>query len=258
MMRTERRFICTALAILICCFSYVTAFYNTLGSGKTPSTVLLRAMKNDINIPGQTDSTVNSFAGQERNSVQAAARFFTIATPLVLSAYPAALFGTPSVAVADAGRDAFVDALATIIAVKRIFEPTKKMVFDQAYDKARTNIKYCLNQLQLQKKVTVLVRNSIDFCDDMELVEAAQEAGNRLTNTAIQFDSSIYTCVFIPTDDMSIPPNAEKYRKDAFNFYDAFNQDCDILLAVASEAEKSAAESAAAALIKAAPTVLGV
>ena len=49
----------------------------------------------------------------------------------------------------------------------------------QAYDNARTNCKYVLNQLQFQKNVKNLIQQSIDFCDDMSIIEEAQEAGNR-------------------------------------------------------------------------------
>ena len=62
-------------------------------------------------------------------------------------------------------------------------------------------LQFILNQLQLQKRLTLLIQNSIDFCDDMDAIDQAQEAGNRLTNTLIQFDSTVYTCVFIPSDD---------------------------------------------------------
>jgi hypothetical protein len=62
-------------------------------------------------------------------------------------------------------------------------------------------LQFILNQLQLQKRLTLLIQNSIDFCDDMDAIDQAQEAGNRLTNTLIQYDSTVYTCVFIPSDD---------------------------------------------------------
>jgi hypothetical protein len=67
--------------------------------------------------------------------------------------------------------------------------------------------------------VTVLVQSSIDFGDDMDAIENAQEAAGKISNTAIQYDSTVYTCVFIPSDDGTVPPNAEKYRKQAVDFY---------------------------------------
>ena len=91
--------------------------------------------------------------------------------------------------------------LAVLLEARRIIEPTLVFTENQAYDNSRTNAQYILNQLQLQKNVKNLVTSSIDFCDDSDAIEEGQEAGNRLTNTLIQYDSSIYTCIFIPSDD---------------------------------------------------------
>jgi hypothetical protein len=73
----------------------------------------------------------------------------------------------------------FINAVGTMIAAKQVITPTKRFVEVQAYDNARTNINYILKFLQLQKNVQILVQNSIDFSDDMDAIEAAQEAGNR-------------------------------------------------------------------------------
>ena len=64
----------------------------------------------------------------------------------------------------------------------------------------------------------MLIQQSLDFSEDSDAVDAAQEAGNRVSNTAIQLDSTLYTCVFIPSDDGTVPPAAEKYRKQCFDF----------------------------------------
>jgi len=108
--------------------------------------------------------------------------------------------GTIVISDSSSAKDQFIDALATLILAKKVIEPTQNYVLIQKYDNARSNLKYVLNQLQLQKKVTYLMRNSVDFCDDIDAVEAAGEAGNRLTNTVLSFDNTVYTCIFIPTD----------------------------------------------------------
>lgn len=155
-----------------------------------------------------------------------------------------------------AKEDDFIDNLASLMVAKEVMAPTKKYVEAQAYDSARSNIKYILNDLQLQKQVTSLIQNSIDFCDDYDAIEVAQEAGNRVANTAIQYDSTVYTCVFIPSDDGTVPPNAEKYRNQAFNFYSAFNQDIDSLLKLGNEDQMGKARSKAALRVKGLPPVL--
>ena len=112
----------------------------------------------------------------------------------------------------------YLDALATLITCKKVLESVDQYIEVQAYDNARTNVNYLLNQLFLEKKVQMLIQQSLDFSEDSDAVDAAQEAGNRVSNTAIQLDSTLYTCVFIPSDDGTVPPAAEKYRKQCFDF----------------------------------------
>eukprot|EP01037_Dinobryon_pediforme_P019358 gene19358-19768_t len=138
-----------------------------------------------------------------------------------------------------------------MIEAKIIVKPTQTFVEAQAYDRARTNL-----QLQLQKRLTLLIQNSIDFCEDMDAIDAAQEAGNRLTNTLIQYDSTVYTCVFIPSDDGTVPPSAEKYRKQSKDFYKSFNNDLDVVLAVASADQLARAQKLADQNLATLPPIL--
>lgn len=164
----------------------------------------------------------------------------------------------PSSSYAAAGNKEaeYLDALAAMILAKKVMEPTKQYVTKQAYDSARSNIKFILNDLQLQKKVTNLIQNSIDFSDDMDSIENAQEAVSRVANTAIQYDSTVYTCVFIPSDDGAVPPNAEKYRKQAYDFYDSFNNDIDLILKIANEEQLNKANQLADKKLQQLPPVL--
>lgn len=203
--------------------------------------------------PGETAGPNDYYHGQ-RHLARGMQKVVALAPFLILGSVSSSL--RPKSAFAADDDKAFVDALATIIVAKKIVEPTKKYVEKQQFDAARSNIKYILDQLQLQKKVTVLVRNSIDYCDDMDAVEAAQEAGNRIANTLIQYDSTVYTCVFIPGDDSgALPPNAERYIKQAFGYYDTFNSDAEILLKVAGE-KAADAQAAADKIISNLPPVL--
>lgn len=113
----------------------------------------------------------------------------------------------------------YLDALATLITCKKVLESVDNYIEVQAYDNARTNVNYLLNQLFLEKKVQSLIQQSLDFSEDSDAVDLGQEAGSRVSNTAIQLDSTLYTCVFIPpSDDGGVPPAAEKYRKQCFDF----------------------------------------
>jgi hypothetical protein len=78
-----------------------------------------------------------------------------------------------------ATEDEYISSLATMIEAKAIIQPTLDYVEFQSYDNARTNAQYILNQLQFQKNVKNLIQSSIDFCDDMDVIEEAQDAANR-------------------------------------------------------------------------------
>lgn len=195
-----------------------------------------------------TDSTPESSKALQ---VQTLSRISRVAAGILVS-----LSTIQSAQAKTVTEDDFIQALSTMIVCKKVISPTKDYVTVAAYDAARSNIQYVLNQLQLQKSVTTLMQNSIDFNDDMDAIEAAQEAGNSIANTAIQFDSTVYTCVFIPSDDGTVPPSAVKYRKQANDFYTTLNEDFDALLKVGSEAQLAKAKVIADKRIAELPQVL--
>lgn len=163
----------------------------------------------------------------------------------------------PSISLAASGEDVFVDNVATMIVSKKILEPVDNFVQVSAYDNARTNVKYIMNQLQLQKNADSLVRNSLDFCDDPDLIDSATEAAGRVTTTAQNVDSSVYTVVFIPaSDDGSQPPNALKYRKEAIDYLKSFRNDLDLFIKVADSDRLAKAQTIANSRIKDLPPVL--
>ena len=97
--------------------------------------------------------------------------------------------GMPLTVLAVDAEETFVGNVATMITAKRILEPVDNFVELSAYDNARTNVKYILNQLQLQKNADSLVRLSLDFTEDPDRVDAATEAAGRVTTTAQNVDS---------------------------------------------------------------------
>lgn len=97
----------------------------------------------------------------------------------LLSINGAYLIVAPKSSRAASDENGYISSLATMIEAKAIIAPTKQYIEVQAYDPARSNAQYILNQLQLQKNVQNLLQSSIDFCDDMDAIEEAQEAANR-------------------------------------------------------------------------------
>jgi hypothetical protein len=142
------------------------------------------------------------------------------------------LFIHPDVALADS-EDKFVNALSALVNAKKILAPVKSYVELQGYDNARTNIYYIVNNLSLQKKADALVQSSIDVVDDESKIDLAQESASRIANTASQLDSSVYTVIFIPSEDGSVNPTQQKYITQAYKYYDDFNKDLDDLIQIA-------------------------
>jgi len=101
-----------------------------------------------------------------------------------------------------------------------------------------------------------IIQNSVDYIDDVDVLEAIQEAGGRLTNTAIQLDSTIYTLVFIPAEEGDIPPSAVKYQKQVVDFYNSLNSDLETLSKAATAAQIEAAAVQSEAELKKLPTFL--
>jgi 16S rRNA G966 N2-methylase RsmD len=99
-------------------------------------------------------------------------------------------------------------------------------------------IKPILNQLKFQKKIDVLVQNSIDYVDDADIIEEAQDAGTKLTNTLRELDSLVYTIIFIPSEDGSVTPTQEKYRKQTYDVCDRLSSELDKLLRLGGDSKE--------------------
>ena len=167
------------------------------------------------------------------------------------------LFNQPLLYPATAADDAaYLQSLAGVLEAKAVLKKVPQFVSLQAYDNARTNIKYCLNQLRLQKQLDTLVTNSIDFSEDPDAIDAAAEASTRIANTATQLDSTVYTLIFIPTEDGELPPSAEKYIKQSNGFYSSLENDLDVMLKVASDSQLSEAQTIADKELKDYPAFL--
>jgi len=164
--------------------------------------IITRSSQCNLRLPvlyGRTNEPKSTKDYIASSSLRNINRSLKLLVPLAILASSSS--SCPSVVAAADGEAAYINSLAILIASKLIFAPTKEYVELQAYDAARTNTQYLLNQLQFQKSLTNLQRSSIDYCDDMDIIEQAQEAANRITNTLLQYDSSVYTCIFIPSDD---------------------------------------------------------
>lgn len=148
----------------------------------------------------------------------------------------------------------FISALSVIYTSKAILKPIGDYVKNMAYDNARTNVKYLLNQLQIEKAATQLIKASLDFAENSDAIEEAQEVGSSIGNALIQLDSTIYTVIFIPSDDSGgVPPAAEKYLKQLQDYLLNVNRSLDILLSLGGEAQLVDAKKLSEAQLKSLP-----
>lgn len=158
----------------------------------------------------------------------------------------------------DVTEDEFITAFAYILASKKVLDPVKLYIDKGAYDFGRTNINYVVNQLSVVKYAKVLLQGSMDFSENEDALEAAQEAGSEISNLMTQFDSSVYTLVFIPVEDSSgkISPKEQQFVKMCNNFQVEVDQALKRLLALGSEKQLAAAQIKANDLEKKFPLFL--
>jgi len=163
-------------------------------------------------------------------------------------------FSQTSLAAAPLTEKDFLKALATITTSKAIIKPIEGYVKSQAYDNARTNVKYLLNQLQIEKATSTLIKSALEFAGEPDALDDAQEVSAEVGNFLIQLDSTIYTVIFIPSDDSGgVPPSADKYLKMLFGYLANVDKALDKLLAVGSSAQLAEAKKLSEAQLKGLP-----
>jgi hypothetical protein len=93
-----------------------------------------------------------------------------------------------------------------------ILIPSHKYFEMSQFDAARTNVNYITRQLGIRKSIGAAVIEGAELCDDAELVEEASELAAVADSTFTNYDSSIYTVIFIPPgEDLGLPKGSEKY-----------------------------------------------
>ena len=70
----------------------------------------------------------------------------------------ATLLSSRIVSAATITEDDYVHGLEVVIETEKLLNSVKEYITNLQYDQVRTNIKYCLNQLQLQKAITNLIQ----------------------------------------------------------------------------------------------------
>ena len=74
----------------------------------------------------------------------------------------------------------------------------EKYIQDAVYDAARTNVNYCLNFLQLQKSVETVLKGSIEYAEDSDMIEKSSEVKYIyfIINISCMYIYMLYVCIY--------------------------------------------------------------
>lgn len=130
-------------------------------------------------------------------------------------------------------------AVVPVVMCRTVMTPVRRYIEEGEWDRSRTNINYCTRILALKKNI----RKSADFLEGDAFYDALDIAGE-LENIMTQLDATVYTPLFIPSDD-GVSVEQRKYQKQAFAFYDMAIENIDSFLAVVPPPELAKAREKA-------------
>eukprot|EP00903_Cladosiphon_okamuranus_P012890 g12036.t1 len=155
----------------------------------------------------------------------------------------AAVFSPALSKPAAAAAQSLEDLEADIMLCKEIFKPTLQYLKAEQFDAARTNTNYISRVINIKKKIDAFIVQANDVVDDVDTLEKAFDMAQEVDALFTNFDSSVYTIIFIPTDASGVlPPGAEKYLKQGYGFYDDINKVLDFYIGLVPPETKAAAE----------------
>ena len=129
-----------------------------------------------------------------------------------------------------------------VVMCRKIMSPVRRYIEEGEWDKGRTNVNYCTRVLALRKRM----KDAAEQLDGDAFYDAMDIMGE-MTTTMTQLDASLYTPLFIPSDE-GISVEQKKYQKEAMLFYNDALQYLDTFLSkVPGEALEKAKLAAAKA-----------
>ncbi|CAM9751344.1 unnamed protein product [Ascophyllum nodosum] len=132
---------------------------------------------------------------------------------------------------------------ADLMLCKEVFKPTLQYLKAEQFDAARTNTNYITRFINLKKKIDAFIVAANEVVDDVDQLERAFDMAQEVEALFTNFDSSVYTIIFIPSDAAGVlPPGAEKYLKQAYGYYNDINNVLDFYISLAPAESKQAAE----------------
>jgi hypothetical protein len=122
-----------------------------------------------------------------------------------------------------------------------VFKRVERSINEGSWDKARTNVNYCTRILAFHKKMHTAADTLVGdaFYDGTDIAE-------ELVNTFTQLDASVYTPIFIASED-GVSVEQRKYQKEALDYLEEAHVYLDKFLALFPSSAVSTAQEAAKA-----------
>ncbi len=137
-----------------------------------------------------------------------AAAWMTTSAPW-LPPVPSAAAGQYSI-----GMDRGVQA---VIICRELLEPIPRYVEEGAWDRARSNVNYCTRTLRLKTALRAVTDRLLTPENDLDSHETAMRLSNDLPNLMTQLDATLYTPIFIASDQ-GVSPGQRKYGNEALDY----------------------------------------
>jgi hypothetical protein len=132
-------------------------------------------------------------------------------------------------------------AIMPVAMCVHVLEPVERYINEGSWDKARTNVNYCTRILALRKKMHTAADTLVGdaFYDGTDIAE-------ELVSTFTQLDASVYTPIFIASED-GVSVEQRKYQKEALEYLEEAHAYLDKFLALFPRSAVSTAQQAAKA-----------
>lgn len=126
-------------------------------------------------------------------------------------------------------------AILPVAMCRHVLEPVERYVREGSWDRARTNVNYCTRILAVKKSM----RTASGFLPDDGYYDGLEIAGD-VENLFTQLDASVYTPIFIPSEE-GVSLEQRKYQTEAFDYLRDILAYLDRYLGLFSDADRQRA-----------------
>ncbi|KAK4535054.1 hypothetical protein CDCA_CDCA03G1079 [Cyanidium caldarium] len=121
---------------------------------------------------------------------------------------------TPSSLSARSTRPDVDASVQAVVLCRQLLEPIPRYVSSASWDKARSNVNYCTRNLRLHTAMLTVTREVLTPSVGQAASDEGMVLANELDNIFTQLDASLYTPIFMPSND-EITTGQRKYANEA-------------------------------------------